>query len=211
MQTERNVHTHTPLSMEQRTVLSIIYERDKYKDELGFREQDNIRLENEVNIMRTENRRLAQEVRDLMSHIRELQEQLQIQAQLQSYIQPYTHTQQNIPQSAQISIQPQLRDPPSPRPPSIPRTSSSSRSSQRTSQRVERKQSLPSPPPDIETKYELTCGICHEIPIAPYSTHCNHIFCHDCMMGCIRNKYTRCPTCRAMRAIPTAEQFMNNL
>lgn len=58
-----------------------------------------------------------------------------------------------------------------------------------------------------EMKYELTCGICHEIPIAPFSTNCGHIFCHDCMMGCIRHKYSRCPTCRAPRVIPTADEF----
>jgi hypothetical protein len=44
----------------------------------------------------------------------------------------------------------------------------------------------------------LPCGICLEVPLFPFSTQCNHMFCIDCIQKYMFRKVIRhhCPSCR---------------
>jgi len=46
---------------------------------------------------------------------------------------------------------------------------------------------------------DLECGICFEIPLFPFTTKCNHMFCIDCIKKYLFRKTPKdnCPTCRS--------------
>jgi Zinc finger, C3HC4 type (RING finger) len=45
---------------------------------------------------------------------------------------------------------------------------------------------------------ESTCNICYEVPIYPFVTKCNHIFCTQCIQKYLSDTTSQhdCPTCR---------------
>ncbi|RKP38495.1 hypothetical protein BJ085DRAFT_29265 [Dimargaris cristalligena] len=57
-------------------------------------------------------------------------------------------------------------------------------------------------PPDtiasllLRLQSEVTCSICLSMLEEPYSTHCNHVFCKNCIFQSLAIKNTKCPLCR---------------
>ncbi|KAJ1926992.1 hypothetical protein IWQ60_003331 [Tieghemiomyces parasiticus] len=45
----------------------------------------------------------------------------------------------------------------------------------------------------LRLRSEVTCAICQLA--TPYATHCNHIFCKDCIFQSLNQKNTKCPLC----------------
>ncbi|KAJ1983805.1 hypothetical protein H4R34_001048 [Dimargaris verticillata] len=43
---------------------------------------------------------------------------------------------------------------------------------------------------------EVTCAICLSVLDHPLSTHCNHVFCQDCIHHSLSSKNTACPLCK---------------
>ncbi|KAJ1982370.1 hypothetical protein H4R35_000325 [Dimargaris xerosporica] len=43
---------------------------------------------------------------------------------------------------------------------------------------------------------EVTCAICLSVLDHPLSTHCNHVFCQDCIHHSLSSKNTTCPLCK---------------